>query len=77
MKVDKTPLDLTLYESYGIDQSYSAIELIIKDIDVNDTDNIEYEYMSQGYKIFSSEMTQSNEGKFILKMICAKLSYTF
>ena len=76
--VQKIPLNLDLYDKYGIDQQYSAFKVIITDISMEQVDQLEYDYIAQGYKLFNSELERyPNKNSFILTLIIAKLSYTF
>jgi len=75
--VDKIPLDLKKYEKYGIDQQYSAFEMLFKNINQNEADTLEDDYFSRGYKIFHTEMSQNSDGSFDLTMIVASLAFTF
>lgn len=76
-KSDKRPLDLNLYEKYNIDQQYNAYVLTVKDINDQEAEDIEYQYVTQGYKIFYSELKRSHEDLFILTLIVAKILFTF
>ncbi len=77
-KVSKIPLDLNLYEEYAIHQSYSAFKLVVDNIDIEQVDQIEYDYMAQGYKIFYTDLVRKQQSNtFQLTMIIAKLAYTF
>lgn len=75
--VNKTPLDLTLYSGFQIPQEYMAYKVQFENLDDSECENIEYEYIIQGYKIFHSEMQHGNAGKFSLKLIIAKNELTF
>ena len=76
-KTLKKPLDLNHYDQYGISQNYSAFEIIISDVELEECDNLEAQYLGQGYKIFSSEMMRIQGEIYDLKLIVAKMSYTF
>lgn len=76
-KTLKNPLDLNLYDHYGISQNYSAFEIVISDVELEECDNLEAEYLGQGYKVFYSEMIRIQGENYDLKLIVAKMSYTF
>ena len=76
-RVEKIPLDLNSYAQYEIDQAYQAFVIIIKDLGEKDAEDLEYEYMQQGYKIFGSEMLRQINGQLTLKLIVAKADYIF
>ena len=47
-------------------------------IDIEQVDQIEYDYMAQGYKIFYTDLVRKQQSNtFQLTMIIAKLAYTF
>lgn len=73
----KKPLDLDLYKDYLIDQRYQAYVVTIDSLDENQCDDLENEYMQQGYKIFHVDTQRNKHGSFLLKMIVAKLDMTF
>lgn len=76
-KIIKVPLSLDRYSEFSIDQKYSAFSIDFLDITNDDCDNYEYEYLSKGYKIFSSEVSRSNLGNLKLTLIIAKIEMTF
>ena len=75
--ISKSPLDLTKYDNYGIPQDYSAFVLNIKNITEQKAEDLEFEYIQQGYKIFNSSLEHSTQGDFNLEMIIAKLAMIF
>ena len=77
MHFSKSPLELTRYGDYSIDQTYSAYIYEYLNITEIDADNIESKLVSDSFKIFHSNLTRSHENMFNLKIIIAKLSYTF
>lgn len=77
MKFEKRPLDLDQYSSFEIPQEYSAYTYEYKDVDQNRLDDIEYELQTQGHKIFHIETVRANDGLFNVKIIAAKMPYTF
>lgn len=76
-KINKSPLDLNLYIKYGIAQEYSAFEISIFGVGQEECDDLEAEYLGQGYKVFHSEMIRKQGEIFDFKLITAKMSYTF
>lgn len=76
MAVHKTPLNLDHYADYEIDQSYQAFLVIINDLEMQEVEDLEYEYIQQRYKIFHSELLRQPNGLFTLKIIIAKASST-
>jgi hypothetical protein len=77
-RVEKTPLDLDQYENFEIDQAYQAYVIVIHDLEESKAEDLEYEYMQQGYKIFSSEMLRQTNGMLTLKLIVGQTAgYTF
>ena len=77
MNINKIPLDLNFYAEYGIDQQYSAYIITIDSLGENESENLEWEYTSKGYKVFHSELKRVKDGKFQMKLIIAKLEYSF
>jgi hypothetical protein len=75
--MNKSPLDLNLYERFNIDQNYSAFKITFDDLDQDEVDNIEAEYVQKGYKIFHTEMESNGNGTFKYSLIIAKLEFTF
>tara|TARA_B100001971_G_C18266370_1_gene593014 strand:- start:519 stop:758 length:240 start_codon:yes stop_codon:yes gene_type:complete len=75
--VNKKPLDFNLYKDFGIDQSYSAFEVIISQIQLHEADDLETDYQVQRYKIFHSEILQNSNGTYDLKLIIAQSSHVF
>ena len=75
-EVDRRPLALNLYEKFNIPQEYPAYIITISPIDLEAVDNIEFDYLSQGHKIFHSELERTKEGKFTLSLIIGKLAIT-
>lgn len=73
----KRPLDFDLYEEYFIDQRYQAFVITIDSLDENQCDDLEADYIQQGYKIFHVDTQRNKEGSFLLKMIVAKMDMTF
>ena len=71
-KTDKKPLNFNEYEKYEIPQEYMAFEVNFLGINPEQCEDLEYEYLSTGYKLFNSDLTHANEGKFNLKLIIAK-----
>ena len=76
-KVVKKPLDLSRYQELSIPHDYLAFEIIFHQVDENECENLEYEYLAQGYKLFHSDLTRQNEGKFQLTIIIAKSEVIF
>lgn len=76
-KSSKKPLNLELYQDYNIDQNYSAYEISFENLDQEEVDNIENEYVTKGYKIFHTEMASNSDGSFNYKIVLAKLEFTF
>lgn len=76
-EVNKTPLDFSQYEKYGINQKYSAFVLEFENLSESQVEDLEYEYQRQGHKIFFSEVSRSNDGQLTLKIITAQMSFTF
>ena len=72
MKIDKRPLDLNHYDELSINQHYSAYELNIDDISIEDSEKIEWDYTSSGHKIFKSELTSKSNGNYKFCLIIAK-----
>ncbi len=72
MNVTKTALDLNSYEEFGIDQAYEAFLIIINDLEMEQVEDLEYDYMQQRYKIFNSELLRQPNGLFTLKIIVAQ-----
>ena len=70
--VEKTPLNLDSYEDYGISQSYQAYLVIINELEMQEVEDLEYDYIQQRYKIFNSELLRQPNGLFTLKIIIAK-----
>jgi hypothetical protein len=75
--VKKNPLGLDLYGQLEIPQEYMAFEVVFENIDQEESDNLESDYMGQGYKIFSANLVRSNAGLFTFTLIVAKAGYTF
>ncbi len=75
-EVERKPLPLDLYEKYNIPQEYPAFVITISPIELELVDNIEYDYLAQGHKIFNSELERTKEGKFTLSLIIGKLAFT-
>ncbi len=75
--ISKSPLDLTKYDKYEIPQDYSAFVLNINNITEQKAEDLEFEYIQQGYKIFNSSLEHSTQGDFNLEMIIAKLAMIF
>jgi hypothetical protein len=75
--VKKIPLNLDRYHEYEIPQEYMAFEVIFENIDQEESDNLEADYMAQGYKIFHANLERANAGMFNYKIIVAKAGYTF
>ncbi len=73
----RKPLDLNLYEQYYIDQRYQAYVVSMESLDENQCDDIEAQYIQQGYKVFHVDTQRDKEGMFKLKLIIAKLDMTF
>lgn len=74
---ERRPLDLNLYQKYHIDQRYEAYTISFKGLDENQCDDLEADYIQQGYKVFHVEMNRAEAGAFDLLMIVAKMSMTF
>lgn len=72
MKVQKTPLNLSHYEEHGINQAYKAYLVIINDLEMQQVEDLEYDYIQQRYKIFNSELLRQTNGLFTLKIIIAQ-----
>ncbi|MAZ47906.1 MAG: hypothetical protein CME65_05045 [Halobacteriovoraceae bacterium] len=72
MNVQKTPLNLNHYESYGINQAYKAFLVTINDIEMQQVEDLEYDYIQQRYKIFNSELIRQSNGLFTLKIVIAQ-----
>ena len=66
MKVQKTPLNLSHYEEHGINL------VIINDLEMQQVEDLEYDYIQQRYKIFNSELLRQTNGLFTLKIIIAQ-----
>ncbi len=77
INVTKKPLNLNLYSKYNIDHRYSAYEIFFDGVNENEIDDLEHEYLTKGYKLFSSELSRSSYGKFQLRLIVAKLEMIF
>lgn len=75
--VNKNPLSLELYAEFEIPQEYMAFKVIFENIDQEESDNLEADYMGQGYKIFNSNLERSKAGLFNFTIIVAKAGYTF
>jgi len=75
--VNKYPLNLDQYQTYEIAQEYTAYTIKLNDLDEDSIENYEYEYIAQGYKIFHSALERSNQGKFNLTLIVAKLEILY
>lgn len=77
-KINKTPLNLDSYETFGIPQEYMAFDIKVENIDQESFDNLEAEYQGQGYKIFNSEMEREAVGNgFRCRIIVAKMGFTY
>lgn len=76
-KVNKVPLDFSQYEKYEIPQEYLTYKLSFYDIDESQCEDLEFEYTSQGYKLFHSELERSNMGMFNLTLIIGKCNIVF
>lgn len=74
--ISKIPLEFNLYEKYEIPQDYPVFIVEANNIELEAVDDLEYEYLSQGNKIFHSEISRTNEGKYNLKLVIGKLSFT-
>ncbi len=73
----KTPLNLDEYETYSIDHKYSAYIVSFTNLTDQDCDNLEYEYVSKGFKVFHSEVSRGNQGLLNMTLIIAKLEVVF
>ena len=73
----KAPLNFEDYEKYSIDQRYSAYIVQFNDISDQECDNLEYENVSKGYKVFHSEVSRGNQGFLNMTLIIAKLEAVF
>ena len=77
-KVSKYPLDLELYEHYGIDQRYQAYIVKYTAITLYECDNFESDYTSQGHKIFHvATKIAEKQGLYDLELVIAKARYQF
>lgn len=77
IKAEKTPLDLSEYEKFGIDQRYTAYVISFENIHEDKCDNIEADYTQQGYKIFNTDMMRLDGHHFKYSIIVAKMGFTF
>lgn len=77
MNFNKRPLGLDEYNFFEIPQEYSAYIFEYKSVNQNRLDDIEYELQTQGHKIFHIETIRANDGLFNVKIIAAKMPYTF
>lgn len=73
--VHKTPLNLNDYSRYEIDQEYTAYIIKFSGISEKEAEDYEYEYVLQGYKIFSSQLERSKGDQFELTLILARLIF--
>lgn len=73
----KVPLDLCDYKKYEIPQEYMAFIISFKNIDPDQCEDLEYDYLSTGYKLFNSNLEYGNEGKYNFTIIIAKSSMIF
>ena len=76
-KIEKKPLPLDRYEHFNIPQDYSAIQIEFFDISMEEVDNLEFQYVAQGYKIFFTEARRSKENLFNYIIVMAKLEVIF
>ncbi|MBT4791277.1 MAG: hypothetical protein HON90_06880 [Halobacteriovoraceae bacterium] len=76
-RAEKIPLSFDKYQEYEISQEYQAYVINLININETEAEDLEYEYLIQGYKIFHSELARSNEGKFNLKIILGKSELIF
>ena len=76
-KANKIPLDLSRYEEFGINQGYMAFIVNFENVDEDQCDNIEADYLSKGYKVFHTEMARSKDNLFKYTVIIAKMGFTF
>lgn len=77
MRAKKKPLDLGLYEKYHIDQRYQAYTVAFDSLTEKQCDDLEAEYIEQGYKVFHVEMERNAIGAFSFLIIVAKLDMLF
>ena len=76
-KVNKTALPLDQYQTYDIDQNYAAFEIVFENVSLEQLDDIEADYYSQGYKIFNCKTERTAEDKFKFSLIIAKMNFIF
>ncbi len=74
---NKTALDLSKYEEFGIDQRYTAYMISFENIHEDKCDDIESDYTQQGYKIFHTDMMRLDGHHFKYSLIVAKMGFTF
>ena len=77
MHFTSIPLPFDEYSKYDIDHQYSAFIYEYLNISAIDADNIESEVESSGLKIFHSNLSRANLGKFTLELIVARSGFTF
>lgn len=77
MHFTKKPLDFNHYEKYEIPQEYKAYIYEYLNIHADEIDDIEADLISQGHKVFHSNMTRVNANLFNVEIITASLSFTF
>lgn len=77
MSLKKIPLDFELYQKYEVDQQYQAWVFEYVNVSQDRLDEIEFELQQQGNKIFHIETYRANNGLYNVKIITAKMPYTF
>jgi hypothetical protein len=64
MHLDKSPLSLDLYEKYQVSMGYEAFLVSIIDATFEEMDQYEQDLMLRNEKVFYSEMSAANNGKY-------------
>ncbi len=77
MHFSKHPLKFENYEKYNINQGYTAYIYEYLNITQTQADDIESELITNGFKIFHSNLYRSQEQLFNLEITLAKMEFTF
>lgn len=77
MHFSKRPLDFTKYEDYEISQNYTAYILEYLNITESEAENIEYDLLTKGNKIFHSDLVRVQKDLFNLEIIIGTNTHTF
>jgi len=77
MHFTKRPLDFDKYDHYEISQKYTAFILEYLNISETEAENVEYDLMTKGNKIFHSNLVRVQNNLFNLEIIIGNLPHTF